>query len=315
MVRLIDLLMHAQKTPEKIKTQLERCKLIVADNVAHYYWRGTDQEEWDIQDDFPNVAPPFQHCFIEFKIPAYSLSKEFGMTAMPGELGGCMLTALDYSLEKHSEIAKHFNLKGLENRFEGTPKWVVVASPIVKFRGHQEIVSQTVTVMFFVGESGKVLTTIDPLTKERHYYLTIAATKTIASQDMLLELSRGMMPMVHVALLALSFMHCKNVELVEVVPSPKLAAAHWKRSGLQLHRYSVIEIDPMMSKIKSVCLTEGVGPRQALHLCRGHFKTYRGRGLFGKYTGTYWWHPQERGSAKMGTVESSYLVTRSNLEV
>lgn len=43
------------------------------------------------------------------------------------------------------------------------------------------------------------------------------------------------------------------------------------------------------------------------HLARGHFKDYtKGAGLFGKYTGRFWWSPHVRGSRDEGTVMKEY---------
>ena len=45
------------------------------------------------------------------------------------------------------------------------------------------------------------------------------------------------------------------------------------------------------------------GVRQAIHLCRGHFKDYHyrsGRGLFGRTHGLYWWDMQVRGMRRPG---------------
>ena len=50
-------------------------------NVADYYWMGSDQEYWYV-DDFPNVAPPWSLAWYEFSYPPYSLSKEFGRTKL-----------------------------------------------------------------------------------------------------------------------------------------------------------------------------------------------------------------------------------------
>jgi hypothetical protein len=49
------------------------------------------------------------------------------------------------------------------------------------------------------------------------------------------------------------------------------------------------------------------GLRHALHICRGHFKTYTADApLFGTVTGTYWWADQVHGSADLGVVDKDY---------
>ena len=50
--------------------------------------------------------------------------------------------------------------------------------------------------------------------------------------------------------------------------------------------------------------------KRALHICRGHFKTFTSDApLLGRFTGTYWWTPQVRGSKSAGTVIKDYRVT------
>ena len=52
--------------------------LIVADNVAHY-WSEDSMDgaaAWDLRKDFPNLAPPFQDFFIEFRAPKVGLKAD-----------------------------------------------------------------------------------------------------------------------------------------------------------------------------------------------------------------------------------------------
>ena len=66
--------------------------------------------------------------------------------------------------------------------------------------------------------------------------------------------------------------------------------------------------------MKQILRTEGqsqsTGIKQGLHICRGHFKDYtRGRGLFGRFKGLYWWDSQVRGTAEKGIVVKDYRVS------
>jgi hypothetical protein len=48
------------------------------DNVADYYYRGTDQEMWDLTRDFPNLAPPYHAFWSEHKVATHIWSVEHG---------------------------------------------------------------------------------------------------------------------------------------------------------------------------------------------------------------------------------------------
>lgn len=111
-------------------------------------------------------------------------------------------------------------------------------------------------------------------------------------------------------LLAIAFMHCKNVALLPIDPPLKPSLKNERRYGKPLTRYHVLQIEPM----KTVLRVEGGihegGLKRALHICRGHFKEFGGdnKKLFGKYEGTYWWGPQARGSKRSGQVVKDYKV-------
>lgn len=108
------------------------------------------------------------------------------------------------------------------------------------------------------------------------------------------------------ALLALSFMHCKNVRHVENEPTGQRTR---RRQGKPpLLRYYTLEIDPMKETLRREGNVETVGLAKALHICRGHFKDYRASGLFGKIKGIFWWGPALRGTPEAGTVVKDYAV-------
>ena len=111
------------------------------------------------------------------------------------------------------------------------------------------------------------------------------------------------------ALMALSFMHCKNVTLEAVVPSEKLSRRHLKRHGHPLVSYGELRIDPIREVLEQQRKGVGGSLRKALHLCRGHFKTFTPDApLLGRATGTYWWASQVRGAASAGVTLKDYRV-------
>jgi hypothetical protein len=113
--------------------------------------------------------------------------------------------------------------------------------------------------------------------------------------------------LLYAALLAVSFCHCKNVDRNEVKPSEKLSRSFQRRHGRPLTRYWVLDIEPMKRVLAYDGQVHQHGLRHALHICRGHFKTYTAEApLFGKVTGTYWWTDQVRGSADLGVVDKDY---------
>ncbi len=49
-------------------------------NISHYYFQVNPKEFWDLNTDFPNLAPPYDQFWIEYELPDYSYSKEEGVT-------------------------------------------------------------------------------------------------------------------------------------------------------------------------------------------------------------------------------------------
>lgn len=111
------------------------------------------------------------------------------------------------------------------------------------------------------------------------------------------------------ALFALSLMHCKNVDWVDNAPPAKVARQRQRRTGRPATRYWTLDIAPMRRILDTDGDAQHSGLRQALHICRGHFKTYGPDApLFGQHTGTYWWPSHARGDRHVGEVIKDYRV-------
>jgi hypothetical protein len=96
-MRLYEKLLRCPTISQECKELIKSSQRIVADNVADYYYRGTDQEYWRIATDFPNLAPPFECCFIECRAPQSIVSREFGTKPWSPDMGyewGILCTAV-----------------------------------------------------------------------------------------------------------------------------------------------------------------------------------------------------------------------------
>ncbi|WP_114796543.1 hypothetical protein [Gaiella occulta] len=76
------------------------------------------------------------------------------------------------------------------------------------------------------------------------------------------------------ALLAISLMHCRNIKLRPVDPPERLSKKHERKAGKPLTRYHVLEIAPMRRILDTEGEEQTKGLGHALHICRGHFKTF-----------------------------------------
>ena len=112
---------------------------------------------------------------------------------------------------------------------------------------------------------------------------------------------------------ALALLNCKNVHAREQPCPPKLAKRYEERHGHKRPRYYVLDIEPMRQKFRDANGgRDGISLAKALHICRGHFKNYDERPMFGKLKGTYWWQPHVRGTAEAGVVDKDYRIKLPN---
>lgn len=116
-------------------------------------------------------------------------------------------------------------------------------------------------------------------------------------------------------LAAITFMNCKNVELIDNIPSRGMSRKHERRTGEPLVSYKTIKVNPMRTVKHATDLDTTPAPQTSAELAmplsiwRGHFKDYRdGKGLFGKFKEVYWWDQHMRGDIENGVNVKDYTV-------
>lgn len=112
---------------------------------------------------------------------------------------------------------------------------------------------------------------------------------------------------VEFVLFSLLLLNCKNVSYKEIPCSPKLAKRYKERHSTPRPKEYTLLINPLKKSSKSES-TSSTSPPKALHLCRGHFKNYDEKPLFGKLKGTYWWPAHARGDASNGLIQKNYEI-------
>lgn len=251
--------------------------VILIDNVADYMYRDSDQEYWDLAVDFPNLAPPFPAFWCEHRMPTKIHSKERGDSN------------LDYIQHGRIGVLVHGltldEVKGQD--IPADTRWILWCELFVDYGQQGRSIE---------GPHGSIFLSID-----EHGAIIGQPSMQSFSDPGMDEIMQGFMSLIHPSLLAIAFLHCKNVTLEKnEVPKP-LAKKYRARHGIQPTRYHTLVIEPL----KKILRTEGrsgeVGLAKALHICRGHFRDYReGAGLFGKYHVVVWTPQIVRGST--GTV-------------
>lgn len=242
------------------KEELGNAEIIFIDNVSDYMYSFADRR-WEIEKDFPNVAPPFSNIFMEFQEPddrwKHGIWLEFEKVPQrKGWIG----------------YAKYFSL--MNN--------VLLALPMIS--------------KIEINSDGK------PMGPHQNKIMISSATEEEKTTTELL----GAM-VLYPALLAICFMHCKNV--TRIPHGPHLGSKAKRERHAPRIRYHTLVIEPMKKILREEGQSEKTGLKMALHICRGHFKDFReGKGLFGKFKDIYWWDSQVRGSLSEGIVTKDYQV-------
>jgi hypothetical protein len=348
--------LHLLSSGKLVDEQLRSAKIIVSDNVTQYYYADSEREFWEIPDDFPNLAPPFENFFIETRRPTHINSEgkiidwDLGLSDKDlaeaktfdsnGNLTdhvvglskkiyrprpkrwGAWFVNLDASLLWSSESYKYIPvdakaqvkwLVGIlvfidmadegekEPRIVPTWKWVMaidkegkpIPSPIFSIRGFAWL-------SYPVGEIADMLGF--KFYQDEHHQGQVRNDKVEFAHQISTEMIGYLKPL----LLAVSFLHCKNVKSIAQSPPAKVQKKRLSAGKPPLCTYHILNIQPM----RQVLVREGGGEtgtagQRAFHICRGHFKTYSSeKPLLGRAAGTFWWPQQVRGSKQHGVVVS-----------
>ncbi len=113
------------------------------------------------------------------------------------------------------------------------------------------------------------------------------------------------------AIVANSFMNCKNVQRIEHEPPSKVARKYKKKTGKSLVKHYILNLYPLKKRETEVKNpVSEFATKKSLHIRRGHFKTYtEEKPLMGKHTGVYFWGQHIAGSKSVGVVKKDYKIS------
>jgi hypothetical protein len=304
-----------------IKDTLRDATVIDISNVAEYFWNGTDQEKWDVDQDFPCPMPPFGNIWMEFSRPSGVKTTRqnvdlFQFNAkMPKRAGIHCVQTLGQSAE-----AIRFSGQYVGKRYTGyhgkrffdrvISNEILKAHSIIVMNSficwHNELlVGPTIRLVYWLSDSG------DVIDFNWNHEIPEGASGPTKEQ------SAGLDNYIYPGMLALSMINCKNVVFTDHIPERKLNKAYQRRhEGLSLLRFKRIVIEAVTKVAGSQGQPGGTGIKQALSICRGHFVHsgivgpgghMRGK-LFGSLTGRFWVAQHARGNSELGTIVKDYAV-------
>jgi hypothetical protein len=272
----------------------------VGENNENLEFQGLDIK------DIPNLAPPFNSFFIEMDINVLpnNTAKDFLRTFSnsTNKIGFLFTATKDPSMKK--SVIDAIQKLGYWKSVTTPPYWILQCS-IYLGDSKESIIDSWITAnkdgsRFMVNEDDIVFrefnTKFDPFVQHEKMITESLMNSVCTTCWMFLS----------VAFLTISFMHCKNVQLSEE-KMKRQERRERERKGFQT-KYHVLQIDPMKEVLRKQGNIETNGLKKALHICRGHFKTYTEKGLFGKHKGTFWVGQHVKGNKAEGEVLKDYHV-------
>jgi len=278
--------------------------ILKIDNVTRYMFEETTQEIWNTK-DFPNMAPPFEFYFMETEHPRFINSEIHGRINWDGwnrmgvafEAKAVDAYALDFPAGEKDPPLRY------KDHFGRKIKWAVSALIFVDYpalKKHDPGVfilgDWCARLQYGVLEDGQMAVS----ESGNGLYVTSRWSETLPAE--------GVTQFMHPFSLATSFLHCKNVSLIENVPPEKINRYHHTEHERDLVRFHTLQIEPLRKVLRHEGGVHQHGLAKALHICRGHFKDFRENGLFGKYQGIFWWENYIRGSKERGIVIKDYQI-------
>jgi hypothetical protein len=280
------------------------CPIIIADNVAKYY-ADTPKQDWElVERNFPCVAPPFEpFWFIEYQNPGYFIGEE-GRVLEP--LQHCHFGILSYALSTNNTETITFldqllrKNAAMHKELVAESKWLILLWHFGLFESR--FIFMPFLHIAYVTASGALL--------------KCAFTSPFIRHDdpTAIHLRDSSAPYAHIALLTLNFLHCNNVNRIDVSEFENPPIKWCRRQHLPELKYQMLQIDPSSTRTLRRGRSELVGESdRAFHICRGHFSHYeddgRSKGLFGQGRyGTFWIPSHTRGSLENGRTISTYKV-------
>lgn len=270
--------MNGKSIAETWKGKLAGAQVFEISSVAEYFYAGTDQEEWDVFDDFPCVMPPYGELWMEYVVPPVIRSNGAVKDTV---CRGLKVGVFAYTHETVKPDGEKLRIQGMTVFLENFGK----------------ILGPSMTSCWQINEQGKA----SSLSQTPGNVLYVGAGAEQDEQD--IDIQQKYMTFCYPALLAVSFLNCRNVEIVDHQPDSGMAKAHQKKHGRQLTKFKTLEISQVKKVLQSASAASGGDLKVALHLCRGHFKNYNERPLFGKHKGMYWWGPAIRGTGPAAVIK------------
>lgn len=317
-MRMFDLMRRDKRYADFMK-QTKGLPLFIGDDIAAWY-QSLSNEEWTVN-DFPTLAPPYQHIWLDYLITdqdpdtsKVQFPSHFGLycswrdpdKVTPSEFNSNGELQKDYYAfvsKNHSRWVADFTLFQLYEGEVFGPVW-----------GWKQVLDRSGKI--HLDENGETVNFFGPLDEELILNLIKRAEREKRDiREVTDEVADSCLPFLHTAALTIAFLHTKNIQFEE----QELGA--WKpRTRAQKKRgeqelpsltYKTLIVKSIKKAIQVAREETGAKGSRSLHFVRGHFHTYtEEKPLFGKkgLVGEYFIPFHSRGNANIGRTVKDYEV-------
>jgi hypothetical protein len=289
---------------------LNEVPVVACSNVARYLEEQEEAgREWQFE-DFPNCAPPFDIAWFEYTPGPKTKRMSAGLMNV-----GVMLVSSDLTDPHHRSKYEHLPAFSAFFQPDGA-RWVMTCVIVLDYQPsnravipgllHVGVRADGTLIRNFTGSTFESVTkNLEPTLQEGQERFGADLAAMDDDHRLMSALCGEMYPI----WLSLSMMHCRNVT-VQSQEAPRSERRRAKREGKPRPplRFNTINIAPMQRVLRNEGGSHETGLHNALHICRGHFKHFDEKPLFGKFKGTFWWDSMVRGTKSHGQVVSTYNV-------
>jgi hypothetical protein len=288
---------------EYINPDLQRSTVVKIDNVAKWFFAGTDQEHWKIARDFPILLSPFENAWYEWFHDGFIRSEKYGDQWIPPATMGFLVRVFergDYTQTFGFDVVEGYKR---ERNLTIAPRWIQEA-------------------LLFL-DAGKGKPARGPVSAWRIPIKVDGTPCTINDDEALYEMfpfmamgrrpeeidviENGLISSIFPMYMAISLMHCNGVKQIKHDIPDKVQRKRERNGRPALSRYYTLEVDVFKEEVSSEGGVRSGGLKRVIHRRRGYFKNYTvDRPLFGKHVGRWFWGDRLVGTPALGEVKKDY---------
>lgn len=275
--------------------------------ASDLYWCGK-KAFYRLDQDFGRMRPPYNEIWFEWQMPRQFIDNDGQATTLAEHQPPEVTADAYYAASiRYFDVDEITNVEPATVVRAGTRGGVVVSIlSASKHRGSDDInvvMLNECALAFALDDDGFYV----------NDSLRAGQTKDPGQPEAIRQLlHKEVMSNTFVACMALNLINCRNVTTRPAGTIPQRRSGSDKRRGLkQPIKYQTILL-PGMTVERSHTSSRD---RQrnldvmAMHVVRGHFKTYtKDAPLMGRHVGTYWWNPTVKGNQKNGQIVSDYKI-------